>query len=142
MQERDERIDTLELELKIIIFFWNIEITCWLENPSIPFDHINWQITEEELADELAVGKRTVERVCARLDDLGRLRRLQANSRDTYAYHVSQETISLITAELMLRGTPMIRQDEHGRILEFGLIPPGNKKKARLALDEFFDMHE
>lgn len=139
MFEREERIDVLMNEAAIMVAVWNIQVNFSLENPEIPFELIGVKISQADLIEAIGrMGHAAFERACNRLSDLGRLHRERANPKDVYSYHVSRAAIGLMLVDLSAWGTPMVRTDEHDRIVDIKMIEPDNLKAAGKALDDFF----
>lgn len=104
MLDRSERLDALITELHILVTLWNYQ--CWyaFEHPNVDFSAIWIRANQDDLAKLLKkVELRTVERVCARLEQLGRLQRKRSNPRAAFQYRVELAGLKLAISELALR---------------------------------------
>lgn len=141
MDERQERLDALLMEARILFHVWNWQINLWLEQPDIPFGQLGVTVKQEDFAEAINIGLRTLEMTCDRLIDMRRLiRQGGQGARGTawYTYHVTRLARDEMVIDLVLKAAVMVRTDELERILEIELIQSGNKKAAGQSMMDFF----
>lgn len=102
--QRTERLDALLTELHILVTLWNVQCLFAVHNPDVVFSQICWRGNQTELTALLQKREiRTVERVCVRLEQQGRLHRHRENPREPYLYQVELSAIWDALTELTLR---------------------------------------
>lgn len=123
----------LRLERRADAIFMEAQVLLSICNALKAHNAYAWEVSQTDLADYLAIGERSVQRITKRLVDLGRLNREAGTGQATYIYSVPNNAIPDALTDLLLRYGVYIVETSEGYLY----IEKNEDFFARFSLDSY-----
>lgn len=106
-RREDQRKDALFTEAHVLFSIHNLLVT---------HGATAWEVTQQDLAEYLKLGERSVQRVTKRLEEMGRLHRTAGEGQASYIYSIPPGSVEEMLFDVFTKSNLFIVQTANGCI--------------------------